>query len=384
MARARKPKPYRFASAKTWFNGYRDGNKELPPADDADLTHFERELIDRAESQIYYATEKWSRADERFKSRYCQAKKELVGATTELNGFKSKGKNIEQFEQAYNSAEENLKQREHVTPMPIYLTVIGILALCEVPVNRIVFEVFGENKLLTSLYALVVGMIIVGVAHHVGKRIKEENLHPLFYVSIGAVFLCLAALAYIRLTYFEETAKFLGIQVNPLAAMLLFFTLNVLFFVFGTWASKDAHPKNLEEYHRLTKTFKTTDKGLVGAEKDYMAIKDTIKRLNSRIDILMIAREKTHEQALSEIGQICNAALLQIRKYRKTNLKYRTDKTVASFKVEPKFTIPEQIKCLDWECDRTKLYLQEHLKYGDHESDTGNGDSPAKTMPLAG
>lgn len=380
----RKPKPYRFAGVKTWFNGYRDGKKDLPPTDDSDLAHFERELIDRAESQICYATEKWSRTDERFKSRYCQAKKELAIVTTELGEFKTKGKRIGELEQAYNTAQENLKMREHVTAMPTYLVIIGILALCEVPVNRIVFEVFGENKLLTSLYALVVGMIIVGVAHHVGKRIKEEHLHPLFYVSIGAVFFCLVALAYIRLTYFEETAKFLGIQVNPLAAMLLFFTLNVLFFVFGMWASKDAHPKNPEEYHRLTSTYKTSDIGLADAEKDFLAIKETIKKLSSRIDSLMIAREKTHERALSEIGQIRNTAQLLIRKYRKTNLKYRTDKTVASFKVEPTFAIPEQIQCLDWECDRTKQHVLDNLKHGVHELDPDNSDNPTSTIPLAG
>ena len=197
----------------------------------------------------------------------------------------------QQFSDRLTTAKENEKRIELEVQRPlrtsifwIYFPLLLMLALAEVPVNRLAFEFFFlETPAISLFIALVIGLVIMFCAHFSGLWLRQidhlsgKSSKILRYIGItitllvvGTVIYFIAALrqSYVNLLEREQANDFgallrgdtsaLGtladeaLSVDLGTAGLMLLAINVLIFLVGTVAAymrHDPHP----DYEKVTK-----------------------------------------------------------------------------------------------------------------------------------
>lgn len=74
----------------------------------------------------------------------------------------------------------------------VYALLLLVLALGEVPMNMVVFRLFGEIELFNLLLALVLALILPGAAHLTGVKLK---LHERTVMDVLMIAVCIAIVA---------------------------------------------------------------------------------------------------------------------------------------------------------------------------------------------
>ncbi len=185
-------------------------------------------------------------------------------------------------------------------PHLLYLFIMAVLALAEVPVNRAAFELtFREEPVFSLLLAMAVGIVLIFFAHVIGLILRQWPRRPrlgavalrlgalgviLAAVGAGIYFMARMRQAYMRLTAAEndgfaqrlqealrggarETVQVM--QDLPLSfGDWTFIAINILLFLFGIAASflrHDPHP----DYEKAMRESQRADKGFARHERRY-------------------------------------------------------------------------------------------------------------------
>ena len=338
-----------------WLNGRTDGKKSIPSKDAAEHSPYEKRLAQTAKENIKRAAQRWEDEDKELKGKYCDAKREYIDALRCLNrerkehGLASK---------AYTDA-LGIKRESSTYPhlsLMAYRLLIGFIAIGEMPLTAIVFDILGEARLLTYVFAAVLCVVLPTSAHFLGVIIREEfnkKKGVIFAINLLIFVGVLVAIAYMREKFFEASdfQKVLGVQMDPTVATIVFILIQAFIFTVATTASYFAH----DPHPNLKRSLKEFDDAKRRLEKEN---KDTIEaeeRVNKAAEILTkvtALREGTFKRYKYVTEEVKAIHERVIEVYRTHNLRKRSD-TPISFSNYPIIEIPKSLQVLDEDCGLT-------------------------------
>jgi len=242
----------------------------------------------------------------------------------------------------------------------LYLIFAGIIFLGEIPLNAMVFQIFGENQVMTWVMAFVIGLTIPLLAHFVGIKMREhpDGFHlPNSLKAIGVswiVIVSLWGLSKMRHDYLFAMKDQLGLTPELVETSYLFFWLNLAVFGAATFLAYLSHDP-VPGYDRLQDELKAAQKKLrVEEEKRGSALKWLeMDRVNQLAKARQVFRDTVagsvelkgeYDKILIEGRHKEESCLLLARReiaiYRHENLRNRTDGvSPAAFTKETSFPL---------------------------------------------
>ena len=284
------------------------------------------------------------------------------------------------------SIELEVQRPLRVSLVWVYFPLLTLLALAEVPVNRLAFEFFFlETPAISLFIALVLGLIIMFCAHFSGHWLRQvEHFSSkyskiLHYVGIivtlvvvGAVIYFIAALrqSYVNLLEREQSSDFgsllqgeasaLGtladeaLSVDLGTAGLMLLAINILIFLVGMVAAyirHDPHP----DYERATKERSRVQKRIHRIEAQFQKKAATLStEYDRRIGYLDRQLDQTEEeiettrnkmQLIEErkpeiLGMVSEVITLRLLAYQRGNRSARNGEDIPKCFAKPN---PEKI-----------------------------------------
>jgi len=326
-----------------------------PKPDQVETAPFEEELFQLGENEIAPIVKKWKEIDEKLKPRYCIAKKEDDRADIELERLTEEKK--ESFEE-YKDTKEKLNK---FTPPSldkkwefIFLVVIGI---SEFFINSLIFQLFGEDKLKTNLFALGIGVIIPLLAYWLGHLLKQQyksTMDKVWLIVIPiSVLGVLEVISVLRAAFFEGTGivETLHLNISETQFTIGFFIINIVFFIGAVVISYFAsHPQG-DIYKQAKKLFKNA---LEEFKEDEQEVKDAAEeagRTENSLGKITHFRAKTHEKLYAEAMMIKETIEWLIKSYKAMNLRHRPDFPPCFKKPHQMPEIPIELTTIDWNCN---------------------------------
>jgi NADH:ubiquinone oxidoreductase subunit 4 (subunit M) len=103
----------------------------------------------------------------------------------------------------------------------------------EIPLNALVFQIFGENQIMTWVMAAIIGLSVPLAAHFIGIKFREESEGYRFgnifkgILAFGTIVAALYGLSVMRQTYLSEFREELGLTEMLVETSFMFFWLNI-------------------------------------------------------------------------------------------------------------------------------------------------------------
>lgn len=336
-------------------NGRIDGEKNIPGKTQREHSPFEQQLAMRANKQIRTVAAGWENDDRSLKGDYVKA----LGAFHKSQ--QKAGKEVPEAESVLGSYRDAMKVFGEATDEPQlakwkYYVILALIAFGEIPLTAKVFEILGDNKALTYVFALVLCVSVPVAAHFVGMIFKEKMDAKRWVILLvnGLGFgLVLFAISYFREKYFEaEAQQLLGVSMDPRMVTLVFLAIQLLIFIVAATASyfaHDSHPgrkKKWGEAQRLKDILAQETAEAKAAESElHVASKDLAEAEAKRL--------KTFEHYRHRVEEVINNYKMIIQAYRAANVRSRGDAEIESFKNYPDFSMPPSLQDLDMECGPT-------------------------------
>jgi hypothetical protein len=176
-----------------------DGAAEYPPPDARDVSDFERSTLQKAKTiwQDYRAqkllerkrgvnafkemTEQIERDSSRSEQTIGARQKKALDLLEAEKGedsstFKSLKREYEEALNRQKEIETQLGRPLHISLRNVYIPLMVMLAIAEIPVNRLAFELFFESMPAVSLLlSAAVGALLIFFAHILGEQIKHSR-----------------------------------------------------------------------------------------------------------------------------------------------------------------------------------------------------------------
>jgi hypothetical protein len=336
-------------------NGRLDGKKGIPADDQEEHSPYEQTLIKEGDAAIHYVFEAWLHKDRKLKQHYC-------GAMTTLDNVLDRVKDMEpgHEDKRQHHVEYKRKWDKMHTVSKGYWVLFVFMAICEFPMNSVVFDILGEAKWLTYLLAAGLGVIIPLAAHFMGIKLRRESplKHPkgaikafFLMLSVAAV---LVGVAHLRERFVAGTASVIGIPMEPRIVTIIFLSINLLIFVVATLASYMAHmdvnDAEIREPQITRRVLKEADKLLRSSTGDLEDLKKKCDELEEEISRLKVRREKLHEEFQEVAENVCDTHEWLIGFYRASNLRARSSpKPPPCFKKKPEIDM-SPFDALDEDC----------------------------------
>lgn len=338
-----------------WMNGRADGKRNIPKEDQTDHPPYVKWLAKIAAENIERIAHDWEKEDEDLKGKYCDAKRDYLVALKELNKERAdKGLAEQKFEDALKKKRSS-SDYPHMSPLA-YKLLIGFIAVGEMPLTAFVFQILGENKLFTFLFAAVLCVSLPVSAHFLGIMIREK-LEPkkrIIFATTLLIFLgVLFAVAYMREKFFEgqDVQEIWEVAMDPTVVTVVFITIQLFIFWVGTLASYFAHDPH-QDRRRALKEFDDAKEKLVVATKDAQNADAKVDKAAEVLAKIEALREKVFNQFCTKQKDFENRCHRMIEFYRKHNLRVRSDCPI-SFNSYPESKTPESLKNLNKDCGLT-------------------------------
>ena len=351
-----------FSEEKIRENAKEDAATELPRSDRVEASPYE-ERLHHAASQLAHRVSSFFqaslegldaqiKAEERLLERKHQDELTSIEESYSIEtdacenqfGLKEAHKHYQVAEERFNEQYAKLGRAPIVyVPHWLYLVFAFLIFAGEIPLNALVFEIFGENQIMTWVMAFIIGLSVPLTAHFIGIKIREHegglswgNLAK----AIGAFALLTAALyglSLMRVEYLMANKEELGLTDELVDSSFLFFWLNMAVFsaaIVIAYLSHDTVPGYQEAEHlhyskkRLVeKRERTRVKTLVNlGKKRAQAIKKANQDYQDGL-VQIIQLKGFYDQILKEGQQLekqCHQRLQQnLAVYRHENLRHR-------------------------------------------------------------
>ncbi len=240
--------------------------------------------------------------------------------------------------------------------------ILGMIAvfLVDVPLNAVVFQIFGENQLATWALAALLGILVVPAAHVLGIQLR--NRFPDRIATAGAVILPLiliVAIAVLRTTYLQENDVNIG---GPLG-VLLFLAFNLAVFgaaVFLSYLRHDPHEQAIEE---AREEWKRAVEELEAEKKRLTQMENHVAAIRGRIAEIRVWGEEEHEKAKNWASAERNFFEKLMQEYRMANqaARERPQDVIRALEAVDKPSTPSDLRAdtdLHWNCDETAAAVQ--------------------------
>lgn len=359
--------------------GREDGEKGVPYPDAQGLSPYESEILNAAKvvasRVVGHYRGKLEEVDAKAKAVKSEADERLKSEEIRIDETFSAHKN--RYEQSVEArmARENYEQSKKrfdvmfgkVGRMPIryvphwlYVMFATLIFLGEIPLNAMVFQIFGENQIMTWVMAFVIGLSIPLSAHFIGIKAREHYPSvnwPNVAKATGIAALIIVALyglSTMRHDYLLAMKDELGLSSDLIETSYLFFWLNLAVFgaaIILAYLSHDPVPG----YDELEHEFLHAKKKLTQTENK---ISDALKMVDSNRASERERARAAHRSSMAEYTKLlgvydqlllegreqesrCSYQMMKdISVYRHENLRSRKDqKTPAGFSTEPNFPL---------------------------------------------
>lgn len=234
------------------LKGYSDGKKNFPPASAEEFSPHELERISQARAAVTNYDRNLhdireqldldlAARDQELNEGYLGQKETVIRSKeSALESLRQEsGANSEAYRQLHAEQEEKKENFRRVElrlnrPLQIhfakvYLLLLFVLAVLEVPINKLAVEFFfQESPLLALVLALTIGVVLITLAHFLGLMLRQlghyrERLGIKGYIA-GLSFIVLTAgsLIYLISALRQQYVDFIAQeQQQDLAAMLM-------------------------------------------------------------------------------------------------------------------------------------------------------------------
>ena len=259
--------------------GKEDGEGNIPAPQEAEPSPFEKELeyavatlsskIVTRHKQALELLDAKIKAEEEFLEKRLKNTVEGIensyqverDAAENAHALKDAHKQHEVWESRFNTSYEKLG-RSPIRYIPHWLYIVLALAIFagEIPLNALVFQIFGENQVMTWIMAVIIGLAVPLSAHFVGIKFREKEdgrWLPNFFKGMVALTVIVAALyglSIMRQTYLGEFKDSLGLTDTLVESSFMFFWLNIAVLGAAVMISYLAHD-SVPGYERLEKLY---------------------------------------------------------------------------------------------------------------------------------
>lgn len=272
-------------------------------------------------------------------------------------GLRDAHQQLQSAERHYNSMYEK-HGRAPIEYIPHWLYVVLAIAifLGEVPLNAMVFQIFGENQVMTWIMAVIIGLSVPLSAHFVGIKFREQGGGMMIgetlkgATAFGIVAFALYELSLMRQSYLGENRDALGLTEQLVHDSFMFFYLNIAVFCAAILIAYLAHD-TVPGYQRARDELKIARRKVEKLERARVALlkRAATRRAEGKQKIHAEYRDGvnrvglmhgTYDQLLKEGQELERRCVSLLRRllsvYRRENLRARADKAVPeSFKSTP-------------------------------------------------
>jgi hypothetical protein len=248
----------------------------------------------------------------------------------------------------------------HYVPHWLYIMFATLIFLGEIPLNALVFQIFGENQVMTWVMAFIIGLSVPLSSHFVGIKFREQgekvswaNIAKGIFVTavlLGALY----GLSIMRQTYLGEFKDELGLTDTLVEQSFLFYWLNVAVFVAAVILAYLAHDP-VAGYQTIYDQYKDAEAKLTAAKQQQQQRMEAIElqKVNGqsaarnsfcaeqdRIVVLKGEYDRLLKDGQEQEKRCMHRMQKEISIYRHENLAMRTDKsTPKSFSTEHHFEL---------------------------------------------
>lgn len=336
-----------------------DGSKGIPEQDEKLHSMYEMQLKQVCEENVKRLAQAWQHADSRLLSAYLRAKAEFEAFTRRLAEALAQAAGAESSLQAAKDGCGGHMHFPHMT----YWALILFISLVEVPLNAIVFDLFGESKILTYVMSLGLAVVLPVCAHFLGgfTRLgifKEGYISSRLVLALLSASLAtstLAGIAYFRMKFFEASGvqKVLGVSLDPGTVSLIFFSMNLIIIVLATVASYVAHDRDAE---RCREKQKEAAKKLSRFQKESERLKKWAHAAELRLDEAYAKRCRLFDRLKHEAEEYKDITQKLISIYREHNLRSRQNASLpASFTDYAPLDMLTEAVALTWDASPDRV-----------------------------
>lgn len=293
----------------------KDARKDppIPPWDSPQHAPFIRGLKNDAENCLADLAQDWSEHEAPLLTQIAHAEAEQQHCEVEE---KKSEKQLEAIENEFKKDRGQEPPAGHKHNKIFYWILLIFLALCEVPINTSVFQVFGDNQIFTIICALVVGAVLATAAHIFGAQMRQGGLFKdkkrlcllVFLIVIPA--LLILAIGFIREWYIATNGE-VHDGKSLQAVWVAFTALNYTIFFIAMALSYFYNDALLEKVMHARKMGN-------GAARNTLAAKDAVAKAKHAHD----AEKKKYQH---QAEQIVNETAGRKNKYEEVNLRERND-----------------------------------------------------------
>jgi len=314
-----------YSESNLRAKGREDGQKGVPSASTKELSPYENEIVNSARllasSVRSHFRSKLETIDADIKGSAEKAARMLQDAQVKINANYDSNRKLHDESHDLRTARDRYeiaKKRFDVMfsklgRMPIryiphwlYAIFAFVIFIGEIPLNAMVFQIFGENQIMTWVMAFVIGLSIPLSAHFIGIKAREHegrvnwaNVTKALIVSAMMV-IALRGLSIMRHDYLLSVKEALGLDDRIIETSYLFFWLNIAVFGAATILAYLAHDP-APGYEQLHKDRLSSQKSLSKEEEQRSSRVKWVE--NARANELEGAREQ-HREAIERVFKL--------------------------------------------------------------------------------
>lgn len=324
----------------------------IPPENQSNPADYEQEIKGAAKGHIERIAQRWRKEDEKLAKAHVKALSERHEAEASL---KKEAREADQALQEYNAAQGSvnalgLPEMSGRTAV-IWLIVLAIL---ELPLNRVVFEVFQASWIETFLVACLVAVAIPILAHLTGYELRQDRKTKrdiaVLVIGVAAAIGLIGVIAYIRSLYLEgeNQLAILGIHLNPRSMTVVFIIVNVAVYLAAMILTYHAsHPKG-KVFRQAIGRLKEARRSLKKESGEAQEARRRLEAASKAVDLTRVCREKRFNYLQEEANAIVGAYEHLVQVYRNANLEARSQRgRPACFNKDPQgVNLPAALKNL--------------------------------------
>lgn len=337
---------------------FREPKEPIPPLDQIEPSQYEVNLKEVAEADMQLIAEEWGEVDKKLKPEYCRTRAEYRSAKESFAKESSEAAVAREVFERTNEALNSLPP-PNMNPgiMLLFLIIIGLF---ELPLNSLIFQLFGQGKLETYIMSGVIGLGLPVAAHYMGRSLKQEyktRTDNILLIISPFIFLCLlGVISFMRSRFFEaeEIVSALGISMSVETSNMVFFVINVAIFFIAMVISYEGSYSNQSKYRDLKKRYKDTVKSQRKESAEEVAAARRLNRAEQEYNLAKQKRKKTFEKFREEAILTQQQVESLITLYRNANMQSRKIAAMPKCFKKPPFEAKIPViftDKLEWDCE---------------------------------
>jgi hypothetical protein len=293
-----------YSNKKIAAKGRQDGSNGIPALDDMGPTPYEDELLQVNRQMASKVVEDCKTQLEKIDGEISAAKQRLAvfdedaNQTTDLKHIDDEyeaeveqcksspliehaQKEVDYTERAFSNVHARLNRMPIIyVPHWAYMLLAFLIGISEVPLNALVFKIFGEAQIMTWIMSAIIGLFVPIAAHFVGIKFREHGegfSWPNAIKGVVVLIVVIAAffvLALMRQQYLDLVKEDIGIDQRIVDVSFNFFWINLAVYISAVLIAYLSHD-SVPGYPQLLRDKLKARENLIAAQESHH---DCLKR----------------------------------------------------------------------------------------------------------